>query len=87
MRANGGMCMCMYELMQISTGQRLTVLRLGAIPVFNAMSNSVRTPSSLLCTYQLKPPPPPHPGEVWGTSLGVEKKCDNAPYTWAQFSF
>ena len=29
----------------------------------------------------------PHPREVWGISLGVEKKCDNAPYTWALFSF
>ena len=30
--------MNVYELMQISIGQRVTALRLGAIPVFNAMS-------------------------------------------------
>ena len=35
----------------------------------------------------IETPTPPHPGEVWGISLGVEKKCDNAPYTWTQFSF
>ena len=29
--------MNVYELMQISNGQRVTALRLGAIPVFNAM--------------------------------------------------
>ena len=29
--------MNVYELMQISIGQRVTALRLGAIPVFNAM--------------------------------------------------
>ena len=45
--ANGGRCMCMkvnegewremnvYEFMQISIGQGVTALRLGAIPVIN----------------------------------------------------
>ena len=33
--------MNVYELMQISIGQRVTALRLGAIPVFNAMSTSI----------------------------------------------
>ena len=43
--------------------------------------------SQLVMHLSIETPTPPHPGEVWGISLGVEKKCDNAPYTWALFSF